>query len=293
MKQTSHYFLVWLLFTANTLLGSETTPGKTEQFGLNDAEHNIKNSIYSQTGMTLANGSQEIEISASRNLQTPLKSSTGSIEYRYGFPYDLELFFKAPYSRNQQTTRESPSQVKTENLTGWGDLSGGVKYRLVTETSDIPNLTMILAGSYPPGPSGKKKPEALALGAGTWQSSGMVILSKTHDPLVIYLKGGYTYTAKKNNEDDITYGPLHAFVYDFGTGFAVNQRFSFTTSIGGSYRLPVTVNGEQKDGSEVEFFTFSTSFNYQIVANHAIRPSLAFSPQNSFARLELSWVFQL
>ncbi|WDI42167.1 transporter [Bremerella sp. P1] len=86
------------------------------------------------------------------------------------------------------------------------------------------------------------------LANGVWAPSVQLLMIQRYDPIIYFYGCGYRYQAKRQfNDQDVFYG--HQFTYNFGVGFAVNDRITLSTAFLGLYQTETQVDGLGVPGS--------------------------------------------
>lgn len=141
---------------------------------------------------------------------------------------------------------------KTITSRGLGDVSGGLSYRAMAETSSRPNVVVNVRVKAPTGrdPFGVrlievdgsegnlKVPARLSTGSGVWGAAAGVSLLKTLDPMVVFGSLTYFYNFEQHFPDlDEAQGDQPgearlggALQYGLGVAFALNDRSSLSAS---------------------------------------------------------------
>ncbi len=140
------------------------------------------------------------------------------------------------------------------NTFGVGDVRLGLSHLLRDGCGYDPQVIGTLAMTTPTGsatfPNQLLTPGS-NLGEGFWALSGDLLFVHTLDPVVIYYGFGY------NHRFDRSFGatqvnPGEQFNYQFGLGFAVNDRVTLSTTFSGSYYTEFESNGVRAAGSILE-----------------------------------------
>jgi hypothetical protein len=198
---------------------------------------------------------------------------------RYGLADHLELDLTIPYSYIEQKQDFRPFKVptslrRTEN-TGIGDISLAVRYTAWTESGSTPNITLSMNVKSKTGKestisqdAGNQSP---GLGTGFWNVGAGISLVKTIDPVVFFSSLGYTSTLEKNGIE-----PGDQIPYSFGTGFSMNDKVSFSTSLSGTAVRRTKVNGREINGSSKNISTLQLGFTVQLSKRLFIEPYVGF-----------------
>lgn len=86
------------------------------------------------------------------------------------------------------------------------------------------------------------------LANGVWAPSVQLLMIQHYDPIIYFYGCGYRYQAKRQfDNQDVFYG--HQFSYNFGVGFAVNDRITLSTAFLGLYQTETQIDGLGVPGS--------------------------------------------
>jgi len=86
------------------------------------------------------------------------------------------------------------------------------------------------------------------LANGVWAPSVQLLMIQRYDPIIYFYGLGYRYQAKREfNDQDVFYG--HQITYNFGVGFAVNDRITLSTAFLGLYQTETQIDGLGVPGS--------------------------------------------
>ena len=184
---------------------------------------------------------------------------TTDLTARLGITDRLQIDVNAPYLIRRSYYKSGGAGGNASGLveatrweSGLGDVSGGVSYRLFTETVGRPDVVANIRVKAPTGrdPFGieladvegsqgnLKVPEQLSFGTGVWSGSAGVSVLKSLDPLVVF--GSVTYFHNfRHDFGDIDEAPGDqpggadlgdAVQYGAGVAFALNERSSLSAS---------------------------------------------------------------
>ena len=91
-------------------------------------------------------------------------------------------------------------------------------------------------------------PTAPSLGQGFWSVSGSLLCIKPYDPIVFFYGIG-TERFFEREFLGLEIRPGAQYTYNFGVGFAVNERVTLSTRFNGAYVEELEVNGERRFGT--------------------------------------------
>jgi len=202
-----------------------------------------------------------------------------SLLMRYGLTDHLELDLTIPYSYIEQKQDFRPFKVptslrRTEN-SGMGDIGLAIRYTAWTESGNIPHITLSMNAKSATGKessiSQDGNNQSPGLGTGFWNVGAGVSLVKTIDPVVFFGSLGYTTTLEKNEIE-----PGDQIPYSFGTGFSMNDKVSFSTSLSGDAVRRTKFNGREIAGSSKNINTLQLGFTVQLSKRLFIEPYVGF-----------------
>lgn len=183
----------------------------------------------------------------SRLLTVPLQA-------RYGLNERAQMFLEVPLGWGGAELSFSGFD-DFSNKVGIGDVRLGTSVLLKRACSaDDTDLVGTFAMTFPTGnaslPLLGLSPNS-QLGEGFFALSLSLLWIKTIDPLVLFYGGGY-----RHRFDDsflnVQVDPGEQFTYQFGVGFAVNERITLSTAFLGAYVSEFQVDGDRIEGSILE-----------------------------------------
>lgn len=207
------------------------------------------------------------------------RSADMSVLARYGLFDDLEFDLTIPYGYIEQEQNFSPFDVpeplRRSDSVGIGDISLGLRYTAWPESGNIPNITLNLNAKSKTGNDNNDVTntanQSTGLGTGFWNVGARISLVKTIDPVVFFGSIGYTATLKEGGRD-----PGDQIPYSFGTGFSMNDRVSFSTSLSGSVVRRTEVNGRGIAGSSANINSLQLSSTIQLTKRLFVEPFVGF-----------------
>ncbi|MGH8475408.1 MAG: hypothetical protein ACRER2_06490 [Methylococcales bacterium] len=296
--------------------GSDNRPPSgadaSEKVGAEQAEQQeeqqVQRIFLRASGVLLEPGDQQYEISFNYAREGGPESLTGNrvrtfllpIIGRFGLLPGLEGFLNIPlqYQERRVTTSFVPLKISESSLFSIGDVRAGLKYAFHREDS----LPEIIGTFDIRAPTGTVRNPALSVsnftGTGQWAVAGGINLIKSFDPVILF--GGIRYEYDIfDRRGGIKFGPWSNLGYNWGLGFAVNDRvtligqfqgnylsqrsFSGTavggTAVGGTSVLGRNILEQTIDGAvipERELALLSGGFTYKIARNQYIEPSITF-----------------
>lgn len=195
-----------------------------------------------------------------------------ALGFRYGLTNRLEIDVKVPYVYREDNVRERPllegapsELIKSTNGSGLGDVEAALHYQFNRGLGGVPYFIGNLSAKAPTGKDpfevdrefltdeeGVIIAEQLTeqpRGSGFWSIQPSLTVIYPTDPAVLYGNLSYTW----NFERDIGGGtgridPGDFVGFNFGMGFAINQRMSF--SLG--YEHTIIFDTTQENGNALE-----------------------------------------
>jgi hypothetical protein len=172
------------------------------------------------------------------------------VSLRYGLFQGGEAFVSIPFGYAHREI-DYMGDIQRSDLSGIGDTSAGIRYQILKETNNHPEIIASLAFCAPSGCGPYKDPNNITLGSGHWSITPGIQFVKTFDPVVIFGGIDYTYSfARQGLGQEIQ--PGAAFGYNIGMGFAINQDISVSTQLLGSIKTETRLDGKWVGGSSRE-----------------------------------------
>jgi len=178
------------------------------------------------------NGSGGLELVhfRQRELATPL-------QVRYGLARRVQLFANVPFGwANTELTFSDFEEF--ENDGGIGDILFGGTFLIRQGNGECSDIVATMTATAPTGSdtfnSTGFSPAAPGLGGGTWALSGSFLCIRTYDPIVMFYGAG-TRQHFARDVSGVRFQPGQEYFYQFGVGFAVNDRITLSTRFNGAY----------------------------------------------------------
>ena len=165
--------------------------------------------------------------------------------------------------------------------TGISDVVAGLKYLLVREDENWPDIVLAGSVTFPTADEPQiGNPNRVALGGGRWRLSGAATFIRSYDPAVLFGSVGYTHSFKDTlGGIDIEGG--QSINYSFGAGFAINNQISLSGQFFGAYQTEIKLNGEEIDGSNREPMALRSSLTYRISDGQYLEPAVTYGLNDS------------
>ncbi len=221
---------------------------------------------------------------------------TMPIELRYGLTDRVQLFINAPFGwANTQTYQLSDDRFSNEG--GIGDTNVGASF-LVHKSDGFSYSPDIVATFGLTAPTGKgdallgilESPE-ITLGQGYWAGYWNILFIHQYDPVTVFYGFGSRHYVEKNVEG-YDMRPGDQFTYQLGTGFAVNERITFSTTFFGSYITEPRINGQIVEGANQEpmYLRFALTVSRpQRICEPFVEVGMTEAAANS--RVGITWTF--
>ncbi len=187
------------------------------------------------------------------------------LQLRYGAHENTQFFVNMPFGMSHFETANITSDFETSKF-GIGDVNLGVNYQVHTETDETPAVVLTLNGIAPTGddPFGLTSiglSDASALGSGFWGAGASALVIKTYDPLVVFWGMGYLHRFDRSYLG-VEFDPGHVATYQFGTGFAVNDRITLSTAFFGAFETTTKADGVSISNSSQEPFAIRLALTH-------------------------------
>lgn len=224
---------------------------------------------------------------------------------RVGLLPGLEGYVLLPYIWGQRQIVGIGSGVLSTEVAGIGDVRFGVKYNLLGETADHPNVVVGIDVSAPTGQSPYiaplpfitaldiRNPLAVTLGRGHWGAGGSVFAIKSYDPVVVF--SGLTYI----HYFPETFFGVEVAPGDFieltgGLGFAINENSTVSGQLFADYARSWSFNGTNIPASASQPISLRFAYTHILGAHDLVEPSILFglTRDANSAALTLSYSHQ-
>ena len=216
---------------------------------------------------------------------------------RYGLTDRVQLFANAPVGWANTEVSETGAAAFFNNG-GIGDTNAGatILVQKSNGTSCCPDVLATFGFTAPTGRTngfvGIVETPGTTLGQGFWAGYWNVLAIHTYDPVVVFYGVGSRHFFTKDIQDTPA-KPGDQYIYQFGTGFAVNERITFSTTFFGYYITDAWVNNRVVDGTILEpmylpFAVTITRCNKRIIEPYAI---IGMTDTSANAQVGITWTF--
>jgi len=228
-----------------------------------------------QSTVLLQPGQIEAEIAISYDRQQLIPQVSRQVGFfsslMYGINRYTELSLNIPYLWAQRDTADNNIEEK-----GRGNIGIGFKHLFIQEKGWQPDIIGQLSISAPSGDkSNPNDPKSLILGGNYWSVSTGIHAVKSHDPVVLF--GGLSYVYRSSfNSHEQHFKVGNSFRYNFGLGFAINNRISLSGQFSGEFIEKSKLNGKESVYPAFEPMSFRSALTYRLPDDYLIEPSLTF-----------------
>lgn len=225
-----------------------------------------------------------------------VRELTVPMEYRVGLLKRVQGFVGAPVGwSNTQVAIDSFDAF--ENDGGLGDVSFGLTAQLVDATANCPYVIGTLSATAPTGGDpftnvAGLAPTAPSLGQGFWSISGNLVFIQQYDPVVIFYGLG-TEQFFSRHLIGLDIEPGAQYNYQFGVGFAVNERITLSTRFFGAYVEEIKTNGNRRFGTNAEPMSIRLSATISQPCDRLVEPFVEFGITDDAVSsfFGISWTF--
>jgi hypothetical protein len=220
------------------------------------------------------------------------------LEIRYGLYERVQLFANAPFGwANTEISRVGIAQF--DNNGGIGDTNAGATF-LIRKSNGCSYSPDVLATFGVTAPTGNGNAlvnllvsPSLTLGQGFWAGFWNVLLIHKYDPVVVFYGVGSRHYVERDVAGFTGTKPGDQYIYQFGTGFALNERITLSTMFFGSYITDARLNDQVLDGTILEpmyvrFATTITRPNKRIFEPFV---EIGLTDDSANARVGMTWTF--
>jgi hypothetical protein len=211
---------------------------------------------------------------------------------RYGLARRIQLFLNVPFGWGN-TEFTFPGFEEFENDGGLGDIVFGGTFLLregEREKSDaiLTLATVVPTGKDPFTPAGLS-PSSPTLGGGTWSISSNLLFVRSYDPVVVFYGVG-TRQHFLSKFEGASFRPGGEYNYQFGIGFAVNSRVTFSTRFNGAYVSEIHLAGQRVQGTIQEPMTLGLAMTVS-KEKKLVEPFIDFglTDDSTDARFGITW----
>jgi Putative MetA-pathway of phenol degradation len=214
---------------------------------------------------------------------------------RYGLTDRVQLFVNAPVGWSNAEF-SFPGFDIFDDVGGIGDISGGATVLLSEKDACHPNKSDLIGTLAFTAPTGNDAFSTVVqipnaqLGSGHWAVSANLLSIKTIDPLVIFHGGGIRYQfAEDRGPNNSRVEPGLEFNYQFGVGFAVNEKVTMSTSLLGAYITELELAGQSLPHSSLEPVRLRFALTMARPKQRILEPFVEFGLTDDANSFNLGW----
>jgi len=209
---------------------------------------------------------------------------------RYGVTEKSDIELRIPYVYRSDSVRSRPLGTPTVEDTRFtasgndiGDIEAAIRYQFNRPSPKWPYLTGGLriksrTGKSPYdfdiNPRSRLPEGGMPTGTGFWGIKPGLFFLYPSDPVVYFAELSYQWNLEDKIRNGATVNPGDYVGADFGMGFALNEKASFTLGYQHRTVLKTTVDGEAV-GDTLQVGSYVTSFSYQYAKNASVNLSIA------------------
>jgi FimV-like protein len=193
-----------------------------------------------------------------------IRSAQTTFIARYGLTDRLQMTLAIPFSyieREIDTTLLEGGERNVVDELGLGDIGAGLSYQLLNERGARPAVALDLDATSDTGD------ELPGVPAGQWNVGSQINMVKTIDPVTFFGGVGYTTSLEQDGND-----LGNQYLYQFGTGFSLNDRVSLDVQVFGAAVERRERNGKEISGSSADIISLQFGATTLVSNNVFIEP---------------------
>jgi hypothetical protein len=208
-----------------------------------------------------------------------IRELTVPLEYRMGLLPRVQGFIGAPIGwSNTQIALDAFDAFQNDG--GFGDIDFGLTAQFAEAGANCPYVIGTLAATAPTGSDPftgalALAPTAPSLGQGFWSIAGSLLFIQPYDPVVVFYGLGTEHFISRHYVG-VEIEPGAQYNYQFGVGFAVNERITLSTRFFGAYVEEIKVNGDRRFGTNIEPMTIRLSATISQPCDRLVEPFVEF-----------------
>lgn len=214
-------------------------------------------------------------------------------EVRYGLARRVQLFLNVPFGW-VNSELSFPGFDNFKNDGGIGDVVFGGSFLLrENDPCNKPDAILTFGAVAPTGSdpfvAAAVNTAAPSLGNGVWSLASNLLFIKNYDPVVVFYGAGTRQSFDRDfNGQEIRLGGEYN--YQFGVGFGVNSRVTFSTRFNGAYITETRIDGQRLPGTIQEPMTLGLAMTIS-KNKKLIEPFVDFgiTDDASDARFGITW----
>lgn len=223
---------------------------------------------------------------------------TMPMEVRYGLYQRVQLFANMPFGwANTEISRVGEDYFA--NNGGIGDLNFGGTFHIYQSNgkSCSPDVLATIGFTAPTGNGnallGILETPDITLGQGFWAGFWNVLVIHKYDPVVVFYGFGSRHYFSRDIQNIPGAKPGDQYIYQLGTGFAINERITLSTTFFGSYITEARVNDHILRGTILEPMYLRFAATITRCNNRIVEPfvEIGLTDDSANARAGITWTF--
>jgi len=223
---------------------------------------------------------------------------TTPLEFRYGLFDRVQLFANAPFGwANTEISRVGDDDFA--NSGGIGDTNVGATIWLHKSNgaSYSPDILTTFGMTAPTGNGnallGILETPNITLGQGFWAGFWSVLAIHKYDPVVVFYGIGGRHYVERDVDQFTGCKPGDQYLYQLGTGFAINERITLSTIFFGSYITEARLNNQVLQGTIMEPMYLRFAVTVTRPNKHFCEPfvEIGLTDDAANARAGITWTF--
>ena len=220
------------------------------------------------------------------------------LEVRYGWSDRVQLFANMPFGW-ANTEISDVGEAYFKNNGGIGDTNAGATILLHKSQgpSCSPDVLLTLGFTAPTGNGNALEnlflsPE-LTLGQGFWAGYWSLLVIHKYDPVVVFYGVGSKHYFERDLDQFTGAKPGDQYMYELGTGFAINERITLSATFFGYYITDVRLNDEELPGTILEPMSLHFATTITRPNKHICEPfvEVGLTDDAANARVGITWTF--
>jgi hypothetical protein len=227
---------------------------------------------------------------------------TMPLELRYGLFDRVQLFVNAPLGwANTEVSGIINGENSDEftNIGGIGDTNAGATFHIYESNgkSCSPDILFTCGFTAPTGNSsamiGLFQTPGITMGQGFWAAYWNMLIVHKYDPVIIFYGVGSRHCFTGETELFTSAKPGDQYSYQLGTGFAINERITLSTTFFGSYITETQVDGERVPGTILEPLNLRFATTISRPCDRIVEPfvEVGLTDDAPNARVGITWTY--
>lgn len=243
-------------------------------------EEDIRQFFLRQSAVLLKPGEMEFEVAFNYlrdeeqifDIKLRERTFLFPLSLRVGLVNRAEGFVSLPVTYAHQELVHGEGAQRTDQF-GIGDVAAGLKYQLIRESEEWPDVVASLGFSAPTGDD--PYDHVVPTGNGHWSFSSGLTLIKSFDPAVLF--GGIDYAHQFSRRFSIgAVQPGETIGYNFGLGFALNENLTLSGQLLGGFQTDWEVNGDSTASLSSEPIFLRWGLTHRLAKDKYLEPFVTF-----------------